>query len=109
MNGKWENLPKWAQDHLRQLEQDKRELSKRVEVLSNPGGEDSNVIVTGYSHPDVRLGKDLNIEFLLANGDKIEVSHERDRNHLLVSSPSGSLEVQPQSGNVVKVRPGGWW
>lgn len=104
-------LPKWAQDEIATLKRQADELSAQLERVSNPHP-NSNVRVSHYGmHPEVTLPQDSLIDFHMPRisgrvvQPMISVRHDRvgDGDFLAVSSNTGKLIIESQSGNTIRV------
>jgi hypothetical protein len=79
-------LPKWAQDHIRLLQQRITEQEQHISQLST-GPEDSDVRIHDYVYPDRLLGRGLPVTFDVGDPygpdgtlrDRITVEHSRER------------------------------
>jgi hypothetical protein len=104
-------LPKWAQQHIADTERRVAELEARVAALSQ-GPAESDTVVDGLgTYPDRELGLGVIIGFRLPGGVVIEAVVRgdylriRDRG----DGAGGALVVQPETGNVLRVRSDGVW
>ena len=99
-------LPKWAQSHIRSLEQDLASKVGRIEELSTQHP-DTNVKVNGrLTDPDYELPADSQIEFTM--GDPAEAKTWRDKisvGHIRGDKKRTVLRIQ--GDNSIVIRPSG--
>jgi hypothetical protein len=103
-------LPKWAQQHIADLERKVADLERHVALLSE-GPAESDTVVDGLGiYPDRELGQGVIIGFRLPTGT-IEAAvrggylEVRDKGLGML----GTLVAQPQSSNVLRIKSDGYW
>jgi hypothetical protein len=99
-------LPKWAQRHIRLLEQNL--ASERKRLARGPA--DSDTFASPYGNTPQPLGRHTLIRLALFGGDlharyidvRTDVDH-RKQPHVYVMASDGLL-IEPQSSNTVRLR-----
>ena len=108
MRGDATKLPKWAQAEIARLE---RSVAY-WQAKASEGPEDSTVFLDDFSDAPRPLGEDPIITFKRCGMGLADIRVSRMKpgsNVLDISCTEGTLEVTPQSGNVIRVRAGRWW
>ena len=108
MRGDITKLPKWAQAEIERLERSVEHWKAAASV----GPENSTVFADAYSDAPRPLGEDPVIQFSKCGMGFADIRISRVKpgsNVLDISCTEGTLEVSPQSGNVIRVRAGRWW
>lgn len=107
-------LPKWAQEHVKSLELQVRNLRGQVRDLS-AGPEGARIVASDYVSPDFPIPEGMQVNFYLGpkverHTDVVSVRLVRVRTGLIVmlesGDPSKALHLTPQSSNTVRVRLG---
>ena len=101
-------LPKWAQQEITRLERS----VEHWKAVASVGPEDSTVFADAFSAAPRPLGEDPVIQFNKCGMGLADIRIARaavGSNVLEISTTEGTLEVSPQSGNVIRVRAGRWW
>ena len=104
-----ERLPKWAQRRIEDQAKQIAALTNRIAELSE-GPADADVIEHDYLHPPRPIGKGKTIRFVMNDrGEYIEIHHARNNSGYLElrgagGQAAGSLAVQPQVSNVLRIR-----
>lgn len=101
-------LPRWAQDHIKALEQNV--VYYKAQARQACGEEPSNVALEVYEGAG-RVTKPLpllsRVVFTLRDG--AEITAGIVNNYVEVRTDRDSLAVQPQAANVAKVSAARWW
>jgi hypothetical protein len=103
--GDTENLPKWAQRYISQLQAEIESLEGRLFSQTDEG--DANTFLDPYRSSQENgqpIGKSPTIRFLLGENRRIDIKVEPDEEQLNVHVYDGSLLVVPWSTNVAKLR-----
>lgn len=114
-------FPSWLQRHIQMLESDNAILRQEVALLKGSVPEGCDTFADPYADMHDKgstprpLGKKALVEFRMDPADDfhgivhVQVRQERgrhgDERYVEVSTVGSSLELRPQSGNVVRIRP----
>ena len=99
-------LPRWAQQHIENLERDLVEVTNRVEAAQR-GPVDTDTIADAYSDHPLRLAQGARVRFQLGpDYDEQIVCHVSERRggqKCLEIHGGDMLVIRPMSGNLVNV------
>lgn len=98
-----EKLPKWAQEHIRDLNQKIDDNRKAIKRLT-PDHPDTDTVADPYARTPIQLPKGVSVEFELGDGRDQRI-HVRVRGDELYVMGMTSVSITPKSSNtfVVKV------
>lgn len=107
-----EKLPKWARDHIRNLEADKRRTEERLSDLAGSVQPDTRVLITDYIGEDVPLSDRDKVRFVIDTPDGkksfIEIGFEcrrgeKDYSMVTVRTADRPMVIQPAAANMAYV------
>ncbi len=106
MSGDISKLPKWAQTEIEVLRRNVSHLEAELAI----GPDESDTFIDPYTRDRTPLGKGVRIVLELQSEQSIEVVNKGEYVEARSTGKhSGSLQIQPQSSNAVRLREGSWW